>query len=84
MKGSKAGSHSEVSRRTALRAGLSAGAALAVPTIIPSSALGLDGAVPPSERIIVGGIGISGAPGGAEDDACARAGIAAIEDRLLM
>jgi uncharacterized protein GlcG (DUF336 family) len=33
---------------------------------------------------IVGGIGISGAPGGAEDDACARAGIAAVEDRLLM
>jgi len=26
--------------------------------IIPSSALGLDGAVPPSERIVVGGIGI--------------------------
>ena len=33
---------------------------------------------------IVGGIGVSGAPGGAEDDACARAGIAAVEDRLLM
>jgi len=46
------------SRRRALQAGLSAGAAIAVPTIIPSSALGLDGAVPPSERIIVGGIGI--------------------------
>lgn len=33
---------------------------------------------------IVGGVGISGAPGGGEDDACARAGIAAVEDRLLM
>ena len=33
---------------------------------------------------IVGGIGISGAPGGPEDDACARAGIAEVEDRLLM
>jgi len=33
---------------------------------------------------IVGGIGISGAPGGEEDDACARAGIAAVEDRLMM
>lgn len=33
---------------------------------------------------IVGGVGISGAPGGAEDDACARAGIAAVEDRLQM
>src|SRR5262245_16810621 len=35
-----------------------AGAAVAAPTIIPSSALGLDGAVAPSERVIVGGIGI--------------------------
>jgi len=31
---------------------------------------------------IVGGIGVSGAPGGAEDDACARAGIEAVRDRL--
>ena len=46
------------SRRRVLKAGLSAGAAFATPTIIPSSALGLDGAVPPSERIVVGGIGI--------------------------
>ena len=37
----------------------SASAAAAVaPTVIPSSALGRDGAVPPSERIVVGGIGI--------------------------
>jgi predicted dehydrogenase len=28
------------------------------PMVIPGSALGLDGAVPPSERIVVGGIGI--------------------------
>jgi uncharacterized protein GlcG (DUF336 family) len=31
---------------------------------------------------IVGGVGVSGAPGGGEDDACARAGIAAVGDRL--
>jgi len=31
---------------------------------------------------IVGGIGVSGAPSGDSDDACARAGIAAIEDKL--
>ncbi len=31
---------------------------------------------------IVGGVGVSGAPGGDFDDACARAGIAAIEDKL--
>jgi uncharacterized protein GlcG (DUF336 family) len=33
---------------------------------------------------IVGGIGISGAPGGAEDDACARAGIEAVRADLEM
>ncbi len=31
---------------------------------------------------IVGGVGVSGAPGGDRDDVCARAGIAAIEDKL--
>ena len=31
---------------------------------------------------IVGGVGVSGAPGGAADDACARAGIAAIQEDL--
>jgi uncharacterized protein GlcG (DUF336 family) len=30
----------------------------------------------------VGGVGVSGAPGGDSDDACARAGIAAVEDKL--
>lgn len=45
----------------------------------------LGGGVPvESAGSIVGGVGVSGAPGGAEDDACARAGIAAVEDRLLM
>jgi predicted dehydrogenase len=46
-------------RRRFLKTALSAaGAAAMAPTIIPSSALGLDGAVAPSERVIVGGIGI--------------------------
>jgi|TARA_B110000438_G_C15654268_1_gene580944 uncharacterized protein GlcG (DUF336 family) len=31
---------------------------------------------------IVGGVGVSGAPGGDSDDACARAGILAIEGKL--
>ena len=31
---------------------------------------------------VLGGIGVSGAPGGKEDDACAAAGIAAIKDSL--
>jgi predicted dehydrogenase len=39
-------------------AGLAAGAAAAFPTIVPALALGLDGAVPPSERINLGVIGV--------------------------
>ena len=35
------------------------------------------------EGSIVGAVGISGAPSGDADDACARAGIAAIEEKLL-
>jgi uncharacterized protein GlcG (DUF336 family) len=31
---------------------------------------------------VLGGIGVSGAPGGEADDACAQAGIAAIADRI--
>ena len=46
-------------RRNFLKASAStAAAAVALPTIIPSSAIGRDGATPPSERIVVGGIGI--------------------------
>ncbi|RIK78881.1 MAG: gfo/Idh/MocA family oxidoreductase [Planctomycetota bacterium] len=47
-----------VPRRRFLKTALSAGAAAAAPQIIPSSALGRDGAVPPSERVTLGGIGI--------------------------
>ena len=49
----------QVPRRRFLKTTVSAvGAAVMAPTIIPSSALGKDGAVAPSERIVVGGIGI--------------------------
>ena len=45
----------------------------------------LGGGVPvEAAGTIVGGVGVSGAPGGAEDDACARDGITAVEDRLLL
>lgn len=37
-----------------------AGAVVAAPTLVPASALGRDGAVAPSERIVMGGIGIGG------------------------
>jgi len=46
-------------RRRFLKTALSAaGVAAMTPTIIPASALGLQGTVAPSERVIVGGIGI--------------------------
>ena len=47
-----------VTRRGFLRTAAMAGAALVAPAIIPASALGKDGAVPPSERIVMGGIGL--------------------------
>jgi predicted dehydrogenase len=45
-------------RRRFLKNSLAVGAALAAPRFIPASALGKDGAVAPSERLVVGGIGI--------------------------
>jgi len=47
-----------VNRRQYLKTTAAAGAACMVPTIIPASALGRGGAVAPSERIVLGGIGI--------------------------
>ena len=47
-----------VSRRRFLGTSIKASTLFAAPHIIPSSALGKDGAVSPSERVIVGGIGI--------------------------
>jgi hypothetical protein len=44
-----------LSRRKFLKRAAVAGGALAAPLIIPSSALGLNGQVPPSERILMGG-----------------------------
>lgn len=48
-----------LSRRTFLRKAARAGAALAVPSIVPASALGRGGAAAPSERVVLGGIGIN-------------------------
>jgi len=53
-----------MNRRTFLKRSLSAGGALAAPLIIPASALGRDGNVAPSNRIVMGGIGIGGRGGG--------------------
>lgn len=52
--------HTALTRRSFLqRAALATGAA-AAPLIVPARVLGLNGAVPPSETIILGGIGIGG------------------------
>ena len=49
----------QIQRRSFLKSSLAVtGTAILAPTIIPSSALGRDGFVAPSERIVVGGIGI--------------------------
>jgi Oxidoreductase family, C-terminal alpha/beta domain/Oxidoreductase family, NAD-binding Rossmann fold len=48
----------KLNRRQYLKTATAAGAACLVPTIIPASALGRGGAVAPSERIVLGGIGL--------------------------
>ena len=46
------------SRRSFLKRATAAGAAIALPTLVPSSVRGANGQVPPSERITVGFIGV--------------------------
>jgi uncharacterized protein GlcG (DUF336 family) len=49
-----------------------------------SDALMIGGGIPVTAAgAMVGAVGVSGAPGGEEDDKCAKAGIAAIEERLM-
>ncbi|MCA9234911.1 MAG: Gfo/Idh/MocA family oxidoreductase [Planctomycetales bacterium] len=55
-------------RRTFLKTAAGAGAAAAVPMFIPAAVLGRGGATPPSERIVVGGLGIG--PRGRTDLDC--------------
>ncbi|HIG26287.1 MAG TPA: Gfo/Idh/MocA family oxidoreductase [Verrucomicrobiales bacterium] len=47
-----------VSRRSFISKTLAVGSAVALPQFIPAKALGRDGAVAPSERIVLGGIGL--------------------------
>ncbi len=49
---------SQVTRRRFLKTSISASALFSAPHVIASSTLGKDGAVAPSERIVLGGIGI--------------------------
>lgn len=48
----------KLTRRELLRSAAQAGVVLTLPAIIPATVLGKNGAVPPSKKILVGGIGI--------------------------
>ncbi len=50
----------KITRRQFLRRGTMAASAVALPYFIPATALGRGGAVAPSERIVMGGIGLGG------------------------
>ncbi len=53
----------KLNRRQFLTGAAKAGAVIAAPLIVPASVLGRGGAVAPSERIVMGGIGIGGRGG---------------------
>ncbi|MGA2498425.1 MAG: Gfo/Idh/MocA family oxidoreductase [Tepidisphaeraceae bacterium] len=57
-----------ITRRDLCRRSIAAAGAVALPWVIPSSALGKDGAVAPSDRIVLGAIGIG--PRGRQDLDC--------------
>jgi hypothetical protein len=57
---STGGRGSKLSRRTFLKGISAAATAIAIPCQIPASALGKGGTVAPSERIVLGGIGLGG------------------------
>ncbi len=50
----------KMNRRDFLKTSFATAAASALPNVIPASALGLDGTVAPSERVVLGAIGIGG------------------------
>ena len=50
----------KITRRTLLQRGAAGASAVALPWFVPGRALGKNGAVAPSERIVFGGIGIRG------------------------
>jgi predicted dehydrogenase len=50
----------KLSRRRLLRSSAASGAVLALPTLLPASALGRGGALAPSQRITLGGLGLGG------------------------
>ncbi len=61
-------SRTAVSRRRFLTTAAQAGAVLSLPQFVPGKALGMSGAVAPSQRIVLGGIGLG--PRGTADLRC--------------
>jgi uncharacterized protein GlcG (DUF336 family) len=59
-----------------------AGQSLSAVRFVTDAFMGGGGVPVEAAGSLVGGIGVSGAPGGPADDACARAGIEAIEDKI--
>ncbi len=53
-----------VTRRTFLKNGAALGAAFTMPTFVPGHVLGAQGAVPPSEKIVMASIGVGSMGGG--------------------
>ena len=49
---------------------------------LPGAVIIAGGMMVEAGGVLVGGIGVSGAPGGDNDEACAKAGIAAVRDKL--
>ena len=49
---------------------------------LPNATIIAGGVMVEAAGTLVGAIGVSGAPGGDNDEACAKAGIAAIRDKL--
>lgn len=49
---------------------------------LPNVVMLVGGLVIQSGGSIIGGVGVAGAPGGDKDEACAKAGLAAVQDKL--
>jgi len=49
---------------------------------LPNVVMFAGGLIIRSAGSILGGVGVAGAPGGDKDEACAKAGLAAIQDKL--
>ncbi len=65
-----------------LVAATQAGSPQAGVRLLPGSVVIAGGVMVEASGALVGAIGVSGAPGGENDEACAKAGIAAVRDKL--